>query len=151
MPSRSGVVGLCALLAALSVPAEAQFVATYADWQRLSPGERAGFVQGSADRLLVFVERDPQSQAYSEAFLGCIRRAKPNSTALEQGVTDAYRNHPELWGTAAVILLHYIFLQACEQELAMQSQQTGQPLVGAEGFLANIKRNAARCLRKGAS
>ncbi|MBD0271367.1 MAG: hypothetical protein ICV73_05500 [Acetobacteraceae bacterium] len=145
MPSRFAIAGLCALFTALSVPAEAQFVATYTNWQRLSPGERAGFVQGATDRLLVFVERDPQSQAFSEAFLGCIRRAKPNSTALEQGVTDAYRNHPELWGTAAVILLHYIFLRMCEQELAAEFQQVGlPPPVGADEFLANIKRNASR-------
>ena len=117
MPNRIAFVSLCAFLTVLALPAEAQFAANYTAWQRLSPGERAGFVQGATDHLLVFVEDDPRSRTFSAAFHDCVPHAPIGQRCAGRGG---------------------------EPGAVQGVEQAEQPLVGAEGFLANIRRNAAR-------
>lgn len=82
---------------------------TFAEWERLPDAQKIGYVSGSIDAMMYFVNLNNEIDAWLyNGRAHCMSRSKITNGQMTQGVTDLVRTRPELRsGTVSAAIVEY--------------------------------------------
>jgi len=116
-------------LAAASLPAQADFVKNYKEWQRLGPDGQAAYAMGIFDVMTVIMNDDPFTAARSAGLRGCAMALKLKAANVAQAITKFYVDHPEAQRATPFIAFNgYIERGACSPFINEARKKMGLPL-----------------------
>lgn len=88
------MVSLCAVFSA-PVPAKADFIRDFQQWQQLGPDGQAAYAMGIFDVMTVLIANDEYSVARSVGLKTCAITLQLRAKMVAQAITQFYRDHPE--------------------------------------------------------
>jgi hypothetical protein len=88
---------MVSLFAVLSVPlpAKADFIKDYRQWQQLGPDGQAAYAMGIFDVMTVLIANDEYSVARSIGLKTCAITLQLRAKMVAQAITQFYKDHPE--------------------------------------------------------
>lgn len=119
------------LIAALMVvltggSASAGFINNYGDWRSSTKDEMDGYVQGVMDYLMTFVFSNQEgSRAETAGFRVCSKKVGLTDAMLTEGVSEAYKSHPNRWKDTAAVLVYGFMRHLCLDEINMERSKDG--------------------------
>ena len=115
-------------LAALSLPAQADFVKDYKEWQRLGPDGQAAYAMAIFDVMTVIVNDDPFTAARSAGLRGCAMALKLKAANVAQAITKFYVDHPAAQRATPFIAFNgYLERGACSPFVNQARKEFGLP------------------------
>lgn len=142
---------LAAIVAAsmmLPMAAQAFYITSYTQWQRLSAEARQGIVMGGMDQLISirgagFAGKQTAGMHWRAGLIACLgQRIQANSVMMEQAVTDAYRANPDLWRVPVAPMIEYVATRMCETDINMAADVWNEPHIRANSLLEDMRRLA---------
>lgn len=115
-------------LAAASVPAQADFVKNYREWQRLGPEGQAAYAMAIFDVMTVIVNDDPFTAARSAGLRACAMTLKLKAADVAHAISKFYVDHPAAQRATPFIAFNgYLERGACSPFVNQARKQFGLP------------------------
>lgn len=115
-------------LAALALPAHADFVRDYKGWRQLGPEGQAAYAMAIFDVSAVMVNDDPVTAARAAGLRGCAMSLKLNGANVAAAITKFYTDHPEAQRATPFMAFNgYLERGACSPFINEARRELGLP------------------------
>ena len=120
------LLAMAALLLTLAVPARADFVKGFEEWQKLGPDGQAAYAMGIFDVMTVIVNDDPATAARAAGLRGCAMTLRLKAANVAQAITKFYADHPDARRATPFIAFNIYFERgACSPFINEARKQIG--------------------------
>ena len=118
-------VSLFAVLS-MPLPAKADFIKDYRQWQQLGPDGQAAYAMGIFDVMTVLVANDKYSLARSIGLKTCAIALQLRARLVAQAITQFYKDHPEAQNAAPFVAFNGYFERgACSPFINKAREEMG--------------------------
>jgi len=115
-------------LGAASLPAQADFIKNFRDWQKLGPDGQAAYAMAIFDVMTVIVNEDPYTAARAAGLRGCAMALKLKAANVAQAITKFYGDHPDAQRATPFIAFNSYFERgACSPFINEARKEMGLP------------------------
>lgn len=120
---------LVVAFAAAAVPARADFIKDFRQWQKLGPEGQAAYAMAIFDVMTVIVNDDPFTVARSAGLRSCAINLKLNAAMVAQAITKFYVDHPDAQRAPPFMAFNgYMERGACSPFINEARKKMGLPL-----------------------
>lgn len=110
----------------LPLPAKADFIKDFRQWQQLGPDGQAAYAMGIFDVMTVLVANDKYSVARSVGLKTCAIALQLRAKLVAQAITQFYRDHPEAQNAAPFVAFNGYFERgACSPFINKAREEMG--------------------------
>lgn len=126
------IVSLFSVLA-MPVPAKADFIKNYQDWQRIGPEGQAAYSMGIFDVMTVLTADNKYTAARSVGLRACAMALQLKAAMVAQAITKFYVDHPEARNATPFVAFNGYFERgACSPFINKAREELGlKPLKAA--------------------
>ena len=118
----------CLALGALAVPAKADFIKNYREWQRLGPDGQAAYAMGIFDVMTVITNGDKYTAARAVGLRACAIGLNMKAALVAQAITKFYLDHPDAQAATPFIAFNGYFERgACSPFINQARKALGLP------------------------
>lgn len=108
------------------LPAKADFIKDFRQWQQLGPDGQAAYAMGIFDVMTVFVANDKYTAARSVGLRTCAVALQLKAVMVAQAITQFYKDHPEAQSATPFIAFNGYFERgACSPFINKAREEMG--------------------------
>lgn len=115
-------------VAALSLPARADFIKNFPQWQQLGPDGQAAYAMGIFDVMTVITHDNPYTAARAVGLRACAIGLKLKAANVAQAINKFYMDHPEAQAATPFVAFNGYFERgACSPFINQARKEIGLP------------------------
>jgi hypothetical protein len=118
------------VVSSMPIPAKADFIKDYRQWQQLGPEGQAAYAMGIFDVMTVLVANDEYSVARSIGLKTCAITLQLRAAMVAQAITQFYKDHPESQNAGPFVAFNGYFERgACSPFINKAREEMGLKLM----------------------